>query len=222
MKNCEVHSIIELPLFVVETPDSLHFTLVEYPNFSVDTFLPDENSGVDETDDSGSDDEFFIQNAKRNKLVGDLGEEIAKTYLLTQHSKIRQVSKEKGKSGEGYDILADNQLCFEVKTSLSANYEFEISVNELRVSNEKKSDYHIFYIMINVSNKTAKGFIFANPMEKFDTDFDDLVRQVSIFQPTNFKGNLRKHANSVETVELTGFLLEILSKEPKYTENLFA
>jgi len=218
MKGYAVYSIMKLPLFTVETSDKLQFVLSEYPNLVIDSPLLDENIGIDETDDSGSDDETFDQNNKRNKLIGDLGEEIAKAYLLSKRFKIKQVSKEKGKSNAGYDVLANNHLCFEVKTSLSANYEFEISINELRVLNEKRDDYHIFYVMVDVKNKAAKGFIFANPIEEFNIDFENLIKQVSIFRPTSFKGTLREHINLAEPVDLTELLAAVLEKESKYTE----
>lgn len=220
MKDYKIYSISELPFCVVETCDVFQVVLDDSSSLFVDpTSLNNDN---DEEDIAPSfEDESIARNNKRNTLVGNLGEEIAQAYLRTKYSIVSRISVKKGKSGLGYDIIANGNLCFEVKTSTAKENIFEITINELRTANDKGHDYHIFYIAVDANKRIANGFIFNNPIKRFDTDFNILIKQNSIFEPTRFRGKLQD-IHLTEKVDLTEFLIEILRKKPEYDEKLFA
>lgn len=221
MNDCKIRLISELPLCSVAASNILKFSSATRPNVTINPiFLSDIDDGnVDVPPDF--EDELIAKRNKRNTLIGNLGEEIAQAYLQTVYSRVRRISIVAGKSGYGYDLLADGHLCFEVKTSTAKSFEFEITFNELFIANEKRNDYYIFYIALDTGSRTASGFIFNHPVEKFGLKFDDLIKRNSIFEPRTFRGRLQGHTDLAEKVELNEFLIKILNMKPKYSEVLF-
>lgn len=218
MKDCDVYPISELPFYFVESSVVLQFLSKKTPEISIQTGLLVDDF-IDENIAPGFEHEAIVNSNKKNILVGNLGEEIAQAYLSTKYLKVKRISIEK--SNKGYDIVANDLLCFEVKTSISKEYEFEITINELRIANNKKRGYYIFYIVIDTNKRTAIGFIFSNPIERFGIEFDNLTRQISIFEPTKFRGKLQEHIHLAEKVELTEMLTKVLVKKPEYVQTLF-
>lgn len=222
MNQCKVYSISELPAYSVKKSMNLQFLNTDLSEFIEQ--LDNDDDAIDEAVAPSFEPESIKKSNERNTLVGNLGEEIAKAYLCNKYPrsiypKVERIATEK--SNKGYDIIAKDVLCFEVKTSLAKNFEFEITINELRTANEKRQNYHLFYIMIDTDKKTAIGFIFNNPIENFGIDFDKLTCQVSIFEPTRFHGKLQEHIYLAEKVELTQFLAKVLDKKSEYAEKLF-
>jgi len=216
MKDCKVYPISKLPFYSVENSATLEFLASDLTKDFNQSDLPNIDDAIDKNVAPSFENETIAKNNKRNTLVGNLGEEIAQAYLSTKYSKVKRIALEK--SNEGYDIVAQGILCYEVKTSTAKNFEFEITVNELRTANEKQQDYHLFYIAVDTCNKTALGFIFCNPVKKFGIDFDTLTQQISIFEPTRFHGKLQEYICLSENVDLTKFLAKVLDKKPEYEE----
>lgn len=112
----------------------------------------------------------FIEQNKKNKVVGELGEEFVynyekeciKKYNLPDSKKVKWVSKEEG-DGCGYDILSydskGDAIYIEVKTTTEGEKtSFYITANELLKSEQEKERYYL-YRVYNFDMKRKEGKI---------------------------------------------------------------
>lgn len=110
----------------------------------------------------------YIEEEKRRKEIGDLGEQFVydqerakvKQYKLPKSKQVVWVSRDKG-DGFGYDILsydeAGNEMYIEVKTTVGAeNTSFFISANELAKS-KQCADHYYLYRVYEFDKKTVTG-----------------------------------------------------------------
>lgn len=112
----------------------------------------------------------YLEKEQRNQKLGLLGEEMVLEYEKWQlivsgknhlADQVKWISKEEG-DGAGFDILSRNpngtDKYIEVKTTkLGKETPFFFSRNELRFSQNKRSDYHL-YRLFNF-NTNAKMFV---------------------------------------------------------------
>lgn len=114
-----------------------------------------------------------IQKAKNR--IGALGEQIVFNLLTEQANQEKlkhpiHVSKEKG-DGLGYDILFfdknEEEVYIEVKTTSSKYSDgFEMSINEIRTSQDKNHQYKIYRISeLNLINKECKLKMYVGPID---------------------------------------------------------
>lgn len=118
-----------------------------------------------------------IENAKRNKQIGDLGEILVFEYEKERLTKLNverkpfHSSKDEG-DGLGYDILSYDEkgkpIYIEVKTTLgSANTPFFLTSNEINKSKESENSYFL-YRLFNFDEKksTADFFIYKGDLSQ--------------------------------------------------------
>lgn len=108
---------------------------------------------------------------------GILGELIMCAYLKRHYKVVEHVSPID--SSLGYDIkVTDNgkEMAFEVKTTTQNSGKLYITYNELNIANKMKDTYNIFYLVINKSKKSVKGYLINNPIKSLGINLEKLIR----------------------------------------------
>ena len=108
---------------------------------------------------------------EKNKSLGDWGEQIALNYLRSFYG-IDNVSDVAARAYLGFDIEVVKEETiygFEIKTAKD-NIGFHLSLNELKVANDKLDNYNIFFLKIDVATNKVSGYILNNPVELLDLD----------------------------------------------------
>jgi hypothetical protein len=209
MNEFKVYPISKLPFYLIEFDDAFQASILDV----IEDIL---GSNVDNITVEVAPN--WIPNwVKNNIILGNLGEEMALAYLKKQFSRIERISI--SSSSDGYDIKADEQ-CFEIKTSISKDYTFEISVNQLKKANIEKIHYNIFYIFIDKDKKNAMGYIIKNPIQKFEVKLDQLLTSINPFEPTGFKVKMADYLHLTEKIDLTDIFQSIFTSKTEYI-NLF-
>lgn len=148
---------------------------------------------------------------KQNAEFGFLGEKLAFIYLEKNHKTPKWVSLKS--SNYGYDIMADGQ-CYEVKTSQS-KVSFEITSHEIKVAQNKKENFLIFFIVINEKLKTAEGYIIKNPLLEFDIDPNYLCKPIEtknvIFSPDRFRVTVEELIGNLERIDLSDIYYDLIN-----------
>lgn len=110
----------------------------------------------------------YIEEEKKNKALGDLGEQFiydqeciaVSQYKLPKSKQVQWIARDKG-DGFGYDILSyekdGNERYIEVKTTCGAkDTTFFITVNELEKSKQNPENYYL-YRVYEFDKKNVKG-----------------------------------------------------------------
>lgn len=140
-----------------------------------------------------SKDQDYIRRYKNKKKIGDIGEDLV-IYLEAKKltdlgrsdlaQKIKHVSKQEG-DGLGYDIISYEpdgasfkEIYIEVKTTTgNLNKPFDITINEVEVSERYPENYYI-YRLFNIHNNTT-----TIPYYKIKGS----VKDNFLLEPTSFK-----------------------------------
>lgn len=113
--------------------------------------------------------------------IGDYGERIVEAYLRENiMGKIERVSLKNSSIGYDIEVKYDDN-CFEgyeVKTTKSKNYNFQITINELNVAKTLKENYNIFYVQIDEKNESITGYIIKNPIDVLNIDVDKITHYI--------------------------------------------
>ncbi|MBH0162073.1 protein NO VEIN domain-containing protein [Fictibacillus sp. 26RED30] len=112
-----------------------------------------------------------------NKLLGELGERLALSYLRKHYKHAVSVSHLFSK---GYDIEVTNDeiiLGFEIKASKTVN-NFYITYNELHKAYKMRERYYLFYIYVEQTTNDVfsyYGIVINDPIKELKIDFLELT-----------------------------------------------